>query len=266
MTDARAPPPGADGRATRPSHRYRVQPSSQRPRPLDPTPLGRQGGRTWVCAGHLARNHSASAQKNERKPWQHEQWCLPSVGAPFVAAMEEVLDRYAAPPDPQAPLVCFDEKPVVLHAPTRPALPPSPRHPARQDNAYERGGTANVFLLVAPHVGWRHAESTERATHTEYAHCLRWLVDEAFPEAPRIRLVQDHLSTHDPSSLYATFPPEEAHRIRRRLEFPYTPVHGSWLNMAEIEIGIFERGCLSQPLEGLVDLRQRAAGRDAQPH
>jgi hypothetical protein len=137
-------------------------------------------------------------------------------------------------------------------------------HPARIDYAYERVGTANAFVLVAPHVGWRHVEITERRTHTEYAQCLRWLVDEAFPDAPRIQIVQDHLSTHDPSSLYATFPPEEAHRIRQRLEFHYTPVHGSWLNMAEIEIGIFERGCLSRPLEGLVDLCQRAAGWEAE--
>ena len=121
-------------------------------------------------------------------------------------------------------------------------------------------GTANAFVVVAPHVGWRHGEITERRTHTEYAACLRWLVDEAFPDVPRIRIVQDHLCTHDPSSLDATFPPEEAHRIRQRLEFHYTPVQGSWLNMAEIEIGIFARGCLSRPLDGLVDLRQRAAG------
>jgi hypothetical protein len=173
--------------------------------------------------------------------------------------MEEVLDLYAAPPDPQAPLVCFDEKPVVLHAPTRPSLPPRPGHPARVDYAYERVGTANAFVLVAPHMGWRHAAITERRTHLEYAQCLRWLVDEAFPDATRICVVQDHLSTHDPASLYATFPPAEAHRIRQRLEFHFTPVHGSWLNMAEIEIGIFERGCLSRPLEGLVDLGQRAA-------
>ena len=178
--------------------------------------------------------------------------------------MEEVLDLYAEAPDPQQPVVCFDEKPVVLHAPPRPSLPPRPGHPARQDYAYERVGTANAFLLVAPHVGWRHAEITERRTHTEYAECLRWLVDEAFPDTPRIQIVQDHLATHDPSSLYATFPPEEAHRIRQRLVFHYTPVHGSWLNMAEIEIGIFERGCLSRPLEGLVDLRQRAAAWEAE--
>lgn len=178
--------------------------------------------------------------------------------------MEEVLDLYAEPPDPQHPLVCVDEKPVVLPAPTRPSLPPSPGHPAREDYAYTHVGTANAFLLVAPHVGWRHAEITERRTQSEYAHCLRWLVDEAFPEASRIRLVQDHLATHDPASLYATCPPAEAHRIRQRLEFQYTPVHGSWLNMAEIEIGIFERGCLSRPLEGLVDLRQRAAAWEAE--
>jgi hypothetical protein len=178
--------------------------------------------------------------------------------------MEAILDRYAEPPDPQKPLVCFDEKPIVLHAPTCPSLLPSPRHPARVDDEDERVGTANAFRLVAPHVGWRHAEITERRTHSAHAQCLRWLVDEAFPDALRIRLVQDHRSTHDLASLYATFPPEEARRIRQRLEFHYTPVHGSWLTMAEIEMGIFERGCLSRPLEGLVDRRQRATGWEAE--
>jgi hypothetical protein len=206
----------------------------------------------------------AALEKNELKPWQHEHWCLPTVGAPFVAAMEEVLDLYAEPSDPRHPLVCFDEKPVVVHAPTRPPLPPSPGHPARDDYEYARVGTADIFVMVEPHVGWRHAEVTERRTHEEYARCLRWLVDEGFPQAERIRLVQDHLSTHDPASLYATFPPEEARRIRRRLEFHYTPVHGSWLNMAEIEIAIVERGCLSRPLEGLLDLRQRVAALEAE--
>jgi hypothetical protein len=123
-------------------------------------------------------------------------------------------------------------------------------------------GTANAFVLVAPQVGWRHAAITERRTHTEYAECLRWLVDEAFPDVPRIRVVQDHLSTPDPASLYATFPPEEAHRVPQRLEFHDTPVHGSGL--AEIEIGIFARGCLSRPLEGLVDLRPRAQDWEAE--
>jgi DDE superfamily endonuclease len=152
----------------------------------------------------------------------------------------------------------------VLPAPTRPSLPPSPGHPARIDSADERVGTANAFVLVAPHIGWRQVEITERRTPTEYAQWRRWLVDVAFPAAPRIRVVQDHLSTHDPASLYATFPPAEAHRIRQRLEFHDTPVHGSWLNRAAIEIGIFERGCLSRPLEGLVDLRQRAAACEAE--
>jgi len=125
-------------------------------------------------------------------------------------------------------------------------------------------GTAHAVVLVAPHLGWRHAEITERRTHTEYTHCLRWLVAEAFPDARRIRLVQDHRSTHDLSSRYATFPPEEARRVRQRWEFHDPPVHGSWLNMAEMEIGIFERGCLSRPLEGRVDLRRRAAGWEAE--
>src|SRR5262245_25359918 len=146
----------------------------------------------------------------------------------------------------------------------RPCSQPGPSGAHRP--CLRSGGPGQRLRADRPHLGWRHVEITERHTHTEYAECLRWLVDEAFPDVPRIRMGQDHLSTHDPSSLYATFPPEEAHRIRQRLAFHYTPVHGSWLNMAEIEIGIFERGCLSRPLEGLVDLRQRAAAWEAERH
>jgi hypothetical protein len=180
-------------------------------------------------------------KKNERKPWQQDQWCLPSVGAEFVAAMEEVLDLYAEPYDPARPLVCFDEKPVLLHADVRPALPVRPGQPARQDYEYVRLGQVNLFFVVEPLAGWRHVLLTERRTRLDYAHCLRWLVDVAYAEAQVIRLVQDHLNTHSAASLYEAFPPAEA---RRKLEFHFTPKHARWLNMAEIEISIFERGCL----------------------
>lgn len=187
-----------------------------------------------------------TCSKNHLKPWQHEQWCLPTVGSDFVAAMEEVLDLYAELYDPQCPLACFDEKPVMLHADVRPLQPVGPGHPERQDYEYERLGHVNLFFVVEPLIGWRHVLLTERRTKADYAHCLRWLVDVAYPEAQVIRLVQDHLNIHAAASLYDAFAPQEARRILRRLEVHFTPKHASWLNMAEIEISIFERRCLGR--------------------
>jgi hypothetical protein len=178
--------------------------------------------------------------------------------------MEDVLEVYEAPYDPEQPTVCFDEKPVVLHADVRPTLPAAPGRPERRDYEYEREGTANLFVMVEPLAGWRHIEATARRTKQDYARCLQWLVDVAYPKAPTIRLVQDNLNTHHPSALYETFPPEEARRMLRKLEFHYTPKHGSWLNMAEIEISIIERGCLSRPVGDVPPLHRRVAALEAE--
>jgi len=202
------------------------------------------------------------------KPWQHEQWCIPDVDADFVAAMEDVLDLYAQPYDPTAPQVCFDEKPLVVHGEVREPLPVKPGHPQRQDSEYERLGTANLFVFVEPLAGRRCVELTQQRTRLDFAQTIRWLVDEVYPEARVIRLVMDNLNTHTAASLYEAFPPEEAQRIWHRLEVHYTPKHGSWLNMAEIEISIFERGCLSKRVKSLEHLWQHiltlAAERNAQ--
>jgi hypothetical protein len=224
---------------------------------LDVAHAGGQGGGVGLRHEHFPGNDSPPAQKNELKPWQHEHWCIPTVGADFVAAMEDVLEEYATQDTPEHPLVCFDEKPVVLHSETRPSLPVASGRPARSDYEYERQGTANLFVMVEPLAGWRHIEVTERRTKLDYAHCLQWLVDVAYPQAESIRLVQDNLNTHQPSALYETFPPEEARRILRKLEFHYTLNHGSWLNMAEIEISVIERGCLSRPVGDVPTLCQR---------
>lgn len=156
--------------------------------------------------------------------------------------MEDVLDLYAQPYDPAAPLVCFDEKPLVGHGEIREPLPVKPGYPHRSDSEYERLGTANLFLFVEPLAGRRCVEMTDRRTRLDFASTIRWLVDEVYPDARVIRLVMDNLNTHRVSSLYEAFPPEEAQRLWKRLEVHYTPKHGSWLNMAEIEISIFERG------------------------
>jgi hypothetical protein len=148
------------------------------------------------------------------------------VGGEFVAAMEDVLDLYEEPYDPQYPTVCLDEKPVVLHADVHPPVPVEPGKPERVDYEYERKGRRNLFVMVEPLAGWRHVEVTEQRTMQDYAKIVRWLVDEVYPHAEYIRLVQDNLNTHTPASLYETFPPAEARRILQRLEFHYTPKHG----------------------------------------
>ena len=191
---------------------------------------------------------------------------MPTVSAEFVAAMEgqqeDVLDLYAEAYDPQYPTVCLDEKPVVLHAYTRPtqAATAGPQgHPERRDYEYVRQGTADLFVMVEPLAGWRHVAVTERRTRTEFAEQLRYLVEDRYPDVEYVRLVVDTLNTHVPAALYETFPPERARAILDRLEFHYTPKHGSWLNMAEIEISVFERGCLSRPVGDLPTLRHRVA-------
>ena len=173
-----------------------------------------------------------------------------------MANVEDVLDLYAEPYDPQRPLVCFDETSTQLLADTRPPLRAQPGRPARQDYEYRREGTRNLFLACEPLAGWRHVAVTERRTMQDFAHQMRWLVDEAYPEAQVVRLVLDNLNTHRTASLYETFPAAEARCIAQRLEFHYTPKHGSWLNMAEIEFSIFSRNCLRQRIPGEESLRR----------
>ena len=170
--------------------------------------------------------------------------------------MEDVLDLYGEPHDPQRPVVCFDETSTQLLAETRPPLPPRPGLPLRQDYEYRREGTRNLFLACEPLAGWRQVAVTERRTMQDFAQQMRWLVDEAYPEAEVVRVVLDNLNTHRRASLYETFPAEEARRIARRLEFHYTPKHGSWLNMAEIEFSVLSRCCLKQRLSGEEALRR----------
>ena len=159
--------------------------------------------------------------------------------------MEDILDIYARPYDSKRPQVCFDEHMVQLMAETRQPLPATPGRPERFDYEYRRNGTRNLFLLFQPLKGWRHVRVTERRTRIDFAECMRLLVDEIFPKAEKVVVVLDNLNTHDPASLYEAFEPAEAKRIFDRLEFHYTPKHGSWLNMVEIEIGVLCEQCLA---------------------
>ena len=158
--------------------------------------------------------------------------------------MEDVLDLYAEPYDPRRPVVCFDETSTQLLSEPRPALPAKPGRPRRQDYEYRREGTRNLFLTCEPLRGWRHVAITQRRTQQDFAHQMRWLVDQAYPEAQVVRVVLDNLNTHRAASLYQAFAAPEARRIVKRLEFHHTPKHGSWLNMAEIEFSVLARSCL----------------------
>jgi hypothetical protein len=159
--------------------------------------------------------------------------------------MEDVLAVYHRPHDPKRPQVCFDEGTKQLIKETRLPLPPRPGDVAKYDYEYERNGTSNLFVFFAPLEGWRQVKVTERRTLIDFAHCMRDLVDLHFPEADKIVLVMDNLNTHKLASLYEAFEPPEARRIAEKLEIHYTPKHGSWLNMAEIELSVLHRQCLS---------------------
>ena len=178
--------------------------------------------------------------------------------------MEDVLDLYAEPYDRVRPVVVFDETSKQLVAETRSPIRPKPGRRERFDYEYQRNGTRNLFMLCEPLAGWRHVAVTERRTMVDFAHQMRWLVDEAYPEAEKIRVVLDNLNTHRPASLYQAFQPAEARRVLKRLEFHYTPKHGSWLNMAEIEFSVFSKQCLDRRIADEETLKREIAALEAQ--
>jgi len=188
-----------------------------------------------------------------------KQWCIPAVGAEFVAAMEDVLDLYAEPYDPQRPQVNFDETSKQLLKETRQPVDGAPGQPQRFDYEYERQGTRNLFLWVEPQAGRRHVHVTEQRTKLDFAYEMQWLVDECYPQATMIRVVLDNLNTHKTASLYEAFAPAQARRIAKKLEFHYTPKHGSWLNMAEIELSVLQQQCLDRRIADEATLQHEIA-------
>lgn len=170
--------------------------------------------------------------------------------------MEDVLEVYKRPYDPKRPVICMDEKPIQLLAETRPALPAKPGCPERVDYEYARRGTAVHFLFTEPLGGWRKVNIREQKTALDWAHEMRELLEVEYPEADQVILVCDNLNTHKIASFYKAFPPEEAARLRRRLEMHYTPKHGSWLNMAECELSVLTRQCLNRRIPDIEQLRQ----------
>ena len=184
--------------------------------------------------------------ENDLKPWRKDMWCIPQVDGEYVARMEDVLDLYAEAPDPKRPVVCFDESPTQLIGEVRQPIPAEPGQIERYDCEYRRNGTANLFIFLDAHRSWRKVKVTDRRAAEDFAACMRELTDVHFPEAERIRVVLDNLSTHSAGALYQAFPAAEARRVLRRLEFHYVPKHASWLNMVEIEIGVLRSQCLDR--------------------
>jgi DDE superfamily endonuclease len=177
--------------------------------------------------------------------------------------MEDLLDFYEEPDDRKRPRLCFDERPCQLLADSRAPLPLAPGFPTRFDDAYTRHGTCNLFLMLEPFQGWRHVMVTGRRTTREFAQCLAELVNVHFPKAEKIRVVLDHLSTHTPGALYEVFPPVDARRLLRKLEFHPTPMHGSWLNMAEIDLAVLARQCLRRRIPDIHTMAHEVAAWEA---
>jgi transposase len=198
------------------------------------------------------------------KPHLNEQWCIPPEGdCEFVAAMEDVLEVYHRPYDPRYPQVNVDEMSKQLIGEVRGPLPMRPGDVERCDGEYVRNGTANLFIASEPLAGWRHVEVTDRRTREDFAHFVRDLVDGRYKDAERIVLVMDNLNTHTIGSLYEAFTPAEARRIADRLEIHYTPKHGSWLNMAEVELSVLSRQCLGERMEDKATVVREVAAWEA---
>lgn len=222
-------------------------------------PAGRARWTLELLAGELVRltEHDSLSREtvrrrlaeNDLKPWQKDMWCIPKVDANYVACMEDVLDLYGEAPDHRRPVVCFDESPTQLIGEARQPIPAAPGRIERSDYEYRRNGTVNLFVFLDAHRPWRKVKVTQRRAAEDFALCMRDLVDLHFPEAERVRVVLDNLSTHTPGALYTAFPASEARRLLQRLEFHYTPKHASWLNMVEIEIGVLKSQCLDRRID-----------------
>lgn len=189
-----------------------------------------------------------------------KQWCIPpKANAGFVCRTEDVLDIYTRPYDPCYPVVCMDEKSKQLISETREPILGQPGQPTRYDYEYRREDVCNLFLFFEPLRAWRHVEVTDRRTKIDWAYAMKQLADIHFPDAERIVVVMDNLNTHSASSFYEAFEPAEAKRLAHRFEFHFTPKHGSWLNMAEIELSVIGRQCLSGRVPNITSLRSRLA-------
>jgi len=252
------PRPGASRKLTGKEEALLVATACSKP------PSGRARWTLELLAGELVRltEHERLSREtvrrrlaeNDLKPWRKDMWCIPQVDAEYVARMEDVLDLYAEAADPERPVVCFDESPTQLIGEVREPIPAEPGQIERYDCEYKRNGTANLFIFLDVHRPWRKVKVTDSRAAVDFAACMRELTDVHFPEAERIRVVLDNLSTHFPGALYQAFPAAEARRVLRRLEFHYVPKHASWLNMVEIEIGVLRSQCLDRRIASRAQL------------
>jgi hypothetical protein len=225
---------------------------------LDLDAAGRQARRA-ATGGFREQDHdSAQAKKNEIKPWLVKRFCIPPEhSAAFVQAMEDVLEVYHLPYDVLRPVVCFDETSKQLVEHTRRPLPPTPGTAGRVDDEYKRCGTANIFLAVEPLTGLVLLNPTRRRGAVECAEFLRHLSDEVYPNVSAVLLVGDNLNTHTAACFYEAFPPDEARRLTKRFEIHHTPKHGSWMNIAEGQLSVLSRQCLSQRIGSFEELQRQ---------
>lgn len=207
-----------------------------------------------------AEKQSVELLKNRLRPHKADYWCIPAKADPeFVACMEDVLDIYELPYNPLVPVVCMDEKPYQLLGEARDSWAMRPGDNKKVDSAYVRNGTCSIFAFVEPLGGTHHVSVREHRTALDWAEEIQYLVDVMYPDAERIILVMDNLNTHKPASLYKKFKPAEARRILKKLEIHYTPKHGSWLDIAEIELKVMTRQCLSRRIDSIETLKTELA-------
>ncbi|MGP8337824.1 MAG: IS630 family transposase [Methanosarcinaceae archaeon] len=199
-------------------------------------------------------------KKNELKPHLSKYWKIPpDQNASFVAAMEDILEVYARPYNVKFPVVCMDESSIQLIGEVHEPIPAAPGHPVLMDDEYVRKGVASIFMEVEPLGGKRKVKITERRTRIDWAHFIKEMLEERYPDAEKVVLVMDNLNTHNTASLYTAFPPEEARRLADRLEIHYTPKHGSWLDIAEIELSVLKRQCLAGRIDCIEKMRAKVA-------
>ncbi len=227
---------------------------------MDGATLGREARGAEDCQPRLHHDRATVAKKNELQPHLSKYWKIPPDGdAAFVAAMEDVLAVYQLAHDPRFPVVCMDESNKQLVGEVHAPIPAAPGHGRILDHEYVRKGVATLFVEVEPLAGRRHVEVTERRTRQDWARFIKTMLDERYPEAVKVRLVMDNLNTHDLASLYETFAPAEARRLAERLEIHYTPKHGSWHNIAEIELSALNSQCLRRRISSAPAMRREIA-------
>lgn len=218
---------------------------------------GREDGGIEVCSKHLPCNCKKRSKKNELKPWKVKGWVIPpEKSGGFVANMEQVLDVYKTPYNAEIPVVCMDESPKQLIEEGKPSVAMKPGQEARVDYEYIRHGVVNIFMANEPLKGKRFVEVTEFKTKKDWANFVKKIADDWYPKAKKIKLVMDNFKTHDPSAFYETFEPAEAKRLGDRFEFVYTPKHGSWLNMAEIELHVLNGQCLNRHISTIEKIKE----------